>query len=62
MESRKMIWMNLFTGQQWRHRHKEQTYGQGSGRGRRGLDEWREQRGSISTTVCKIESQWKFAL
>ena len=57
-----MIWMNLFTGQQWRHRHREQTYGQGSGRGRRGLDEWREQRGSISTSICKIDSQWKFAL
>ena len=29
MESRKMILMNLFAGQQWRHRHREQTYGQG---------------------------------
>ena len=25
--SRKMILMNLFTGQQWRHRHSEQTCG-----------------------------------
>ena len=29
MESRKMILMNLFAGQQWRHRHRERTYGQG---------------------------------
>ena len=62
MESRKIVLMKLFAVRQWKQRHREQTYGQGSGRGRRGLDEWREQRGSISTTVCKIESQWKFAL
>ena len=29
MESRKMVLKNLFTGQQWRHRHREQTYGHG---------------------------------
>ena len=62
MESRKRIWMNLFIGQQWRHRHREQTCGHGSGRGRRGLGEWREQHGSKYTTICKIDSQWKFAL
>ena len=32
MESRKMVLMNLFAGQQWRNRHREQTYGH-SGRG-----------------------------
>ena len=26
-ESRKMVLMNLFAGQQWRIRHREQTYG-----------------------------------
>ena len=26
MESRKMVLKNLFTGQQWRKRHREQTY------------------------------------
>ena len=26
MESRKMVLMNLFAGQQWRHRHREQTW------------------------------------
>ena len=28
-ESRKMVLKNLFAGQQWRNRHREQTYGQG---------------------------------
>ena len=27
MESKKMVLKNLFTGQQWRNRHREQTYG-----------------------------------
>ena len=26
-----MILMNLFSGQQWRHRHREWTYGHGWG-------------------------------
>ena len=29
MESRKMVLKNLFTGQQWRNRHREKTYGHG---------------------------------
>ena len=29
MESRKMELKNLFAGQQWRNRHREQTYGHG---------------------------------
>ena len=29
MESRKMELKNLFTEQQWRNRHREQTYGHG---------------------------------
>ena len=42
MESRKMVLMNLFSGQQWRKRHKEQTYGyRGRGQGR-GWDVWRQ--------------------
>ena len=31
MESRKMVLMNLFAGQQWQHRHREQTYGHSVG-------------------------------
>ena len=27
MESRKMVQMNLFAKQKWRHRHREQMYG-----------------------------------
>ena len=27
MESRKMVLMKLFSGQQWKNRHREQTYG-----------------------------------
>ena len=33
MKSRKMVLMNLFSGQQWRNRHREQTYGHGERRG-----------------------------
>ena len=36
MESRKLILMNLFAGQQWRCRHREQTCGQGLGEGEGG--------------------------
>ena len=35
MESRKMVLNNLFTGQQWRNRHREQSYGHGE-KGRSG--------------------------
>ena len=31
MASRKMILMNLFSGQPWRNRLREQTYGHGGG-------------------------------
>ena len=37
MESRKMVLMKLFAGQQWRHRHREQASGHNWGR--RGWDE-----------------------
>ena len=39
-ESRKMILMNLFSGKEWRHRHREQTCGHS--RGRRGWDKLRK--------------------
>ena len=42
MESRNMVPINLFAGQQWRNRHREQTYGHGVEGGRRGGDVWRE--------------------
>ena len=37
MESRKMILMNLFAGQQWTCRHREQTCGHGLGEGEGGI-------------------------
>ena len=30
--------------------------------GRSGWDEWSEQLGDINTTICKIDSQWEFAV
>ena len=37
----KMVLMNLFAGQQWRRRHREQTYVHSEGR--RGCNELRQQ-------------------
>ena len=45
--TRKMVPKNLFTEQQWKHRHGEQTYGQGWG------DKWREWPGCIYIHVYK---------
>ena len=36
MGSRKRVLMNLFTGQQWRCRHREETHGHGLGGGGEG--------------------------
>ena len=47
MEPRKMVLIKLFAGQQWKHRHREQTYGHGGGGGRRGWDIRREYHGNI---------------
>ena len=62
MESRKiMVLMNLFSGQQWRNRHREQTYGHGGGE--EGEDEMYAQRNKKTyNTICKIDSQWEFAV
>ena len=55
MESRKMTLKNLLTGQQWRNRQREATYGHGE-RGGEG-----EIHGKSNTetyiTRCEIESQ-----
>ena len=55
MESRKMVLMNLFAGQQWRRRHREQICGHSVGR--RGWDELKEGHGNIHITISKTESQ-----
>ena len=44
--------MNLFTGQQWRNRHREQTYGHGE-RGGEG-EIYGERNMEIYITICKI--------
>ena len=60
MESRKMVLKNLFIGQQWRNRHREQTYGYGD----RGGEGERYGKNSMETyiTIRKIDSQREFAL
>ena len=52
-----MVLMNLFTGQQWRCRHIEQTCGRSGGR--RGREESREWPGNMYITICKLDSQWE---
>ena len=55
------IWMKLFAGQQWRHRHREQTCGHGEGKeGQSGM--YGESNMETYTTICKIDSQWEFAI
>ena len=55
-----MVLKNLFTGHQWRNRHREKTYGHGE-RGGEG-----EMYGKSNTetyvTICKIDSQREFAV
>ena len=45
MESRKMVLMKLFAGQQWRHRQREQTCGHNVGG--RGWADWQSGFGSV---------------
>ena len=60
MESRKKVLMHLFAGQQWRNRHREQTYRH---RERGGEGEmYGESNVEIYITICKIDSQWEFAV
>ena len=60
MESRKMVLMNLFAGQQWRNRHREQTYGHGE-RGGQG-EICGENNMENYITICEIDHQWEFAV
>ena len=60
MESRRVVPKNLFTGQQWRNRHREQTYGHGE-RGGEG-ERYVESNMETYITICKIDSQWEFAV
>ena len=60
MESRKMILKNLFAAQQWRNKHREQTYGHGE-RGGEG-EMHGESNMETYITICKIDNQWEFAV
>ena len=55
-----MVLKNLFTGQQWRNRHREKTYG----RGERGGEGEMYENSTMETyiTICKIDSQQEFAV
>ena len=55
-----MVLKNLFTGQQLRNRHREQTYGHGE-RGGEG-EMYAESNMEVSITICKIDSQREFAV
>ena len=54
--------MNVFTGQHWRCRNREQIYGHGPGEEGEGETNWREYHGRMYTNICKIDSQWEFAV
>ena len=60
MESRKMVLNNLFVGQHWRNRHSGQTYGHGERRGEGKI--YGESKMETYIIVCKIDSQWEFAI
>ena len=54
MESIKTVLKNLFTGQQWRNRHREQTYGHGE-RGREG-EMYGKSNVETCIAICKTDS------
>ena len=60
MESRKMVLKNLFAGQQWRNRHREQTYEHGEKGGEGEI--CAESNKETYITICKIDGQWEFAV
>ena len=55
-----MVLKNLFTGQQWRNRHREQTYGHGEREGEGEMYGKRNMETYI--TIYKIDSQQEFAV
>ena len=55
-----MVLRNLFTGQQWRNSHREQTYGHGE-RGGEG-EMYGKSNMETYITVYKIDSQREFAV
>ena len=58
MESRKMVPMDLFARQQWRNRHREETYGERGGQS----EMYGVSNMETYIIICKIGNQWKFAV
>ena len=61
MESRKIVLMNLFAGQQWRNRLENRlmdTRGGEEGEG----EMYGESNMGTYNTICKIDSQWELAV
>ena len=58
MVSRRMVLKNLFRGQQWRNRHREQTYGHGE-RGGEG-EMYGKSNMETYITICKIIAKGNF--
>jgi len=55
-----MVLKNLFTGQQWRNRHRKLTYGHGEKGGEGEM--YGKSNMETHITVYKIDSQWEFAV
>ena len=55
-----MVLKNLFIWQEWRKRHREQTYGQEKSRGKGEL--YGKNNIETQTTMYKIDNQQEFAL
>ena len=55
-----MVLIKLFAGQQWRNRHREQTYGHREAGGEGEM--YGESNTETYITICKIDSRWEFAV
>ena len=55
-----MVLKNLFAGQQWRNRHREQTYGHGEREGEGEM--YGKSNLETYITICKVDSQREFAV
>ena len=55
-----MVLKNLFTGQQWRNRHREQTCGHGERGGE--VKMYGKSNRETYIIICKVDSQWEFAM
>ena len=55
MESRKTVLMNLFAGQQWKRRHREQACGRRVGEEEGGMNG--ESSRETYITICKVASR-----